>query len=57
MFDTFLNKLRATFTITYSDKLSRTLGIQIKCTVNGCIFMHQLKYISDVLQRFGMAEC
>ena len=57
MFDASLNKQRATFKITHSDELSRTLGFQIERTVDGGIFMHQSKYISDVLKRFGMAEC
>ena len=57
MFDSFLVKLRATFKITHSDELSSTLGFQIERTVDGGIFMHQAKYISDVLKRFGMSEC
>ena len=49
MFDAFMTKLRATFKITHSDEFSLTLGFQIERTVDGGIFMHQSKYISDVV--------
>ena len=49
IFDAFLTKLRATFKIIHSDGLSRTLGFQIERTVDGNIFMHQSKYISECL--------
>ena len=52
MFDAFMTKLRPTFKITHCDELSRTLGFHIERTVDSGIFMHQLKYISDVLKRF-----
>jgi hypothetical protein len=36
--------------------LDRFLGIEIKRLREG-IFIHQEKYIKDMLQRFGMSEC
>ena len=57
IFDSFLHKVKSKFKITYSEELTKTLGFQFDRTSNGSIFMHQTKYIDDVLKRFGMTSC
>ena len=55
--DSFITKVKSKFEITQSDSLQKTLGFQIERTKAGGVFMHQLAYITDVLNRFGMTEC
>jgi len=57
IFDSFLHKVKSKFKITYSEELTKTLGFQFDRTSDGSIFMHQTKYIDDVLKRFGMTTC
>ena len=57
IFDAFLAKVKSKFKITHSDELTKTLGFQFDRTSDGSIFMHQSKYIDDVLKRFGMSTC
>ena len=57
IFDSFLSKVKTQFQITHSEKLTKTSGFQFDRTDDGSIFMHQSKYIDDVLQRFCMTDC
>ena len=57
IFDSFLHKVKSKFKITYSEELTKTLGFQFDRAIDGSIFMHQTKYIDDVLKRFGMTTC
>ena len=57
LFDSFLGKLQSKFKVTYSEELGKTLGFQFDRTADGGMFMHQHRYVTDVLKRFGMSEC
>jgi hypothetical protein len=50
-----LNALNETFKLTIQP-LQRFLGIEISRGEKG-IFLHQQKYIKDILERFNMSEC
>jgi hypothetical protein len=49
--------VKSTFKITHSEELTKTLGFQFDRTNDGSVFMHQTKYIDEVLKRFGMTNC
>lgn len=57
IFDSFLHKVKSKFKITYSEELTKTLGFQFDRVADGSLFMHQTKYIDEVLKRFGMTNC
>ena len=48
--------LKSEFEMTDLGRLSYFLGIEFK-QVDGGLFMHQKKYIHDVLKKFNMLEC
>ncbi|OXA43043.1 Copia protein [Folsomia candida] len=50
-----IEKLKASFKVTIQP-LVRFLGIEILQVEEG-IFLHQTKYIEDLLERFGMQDC
>ena len=56
IFDSFLSKVKTTFKITHSEELTKTLGFQFDRTSDGSVFMHQSKYVDEVLKRFGMTN-
>ena len=57
LFDSFLGKLQSKFKVTYSEELGKTLGFQFDRTADGGMIMHQHRYVTVVLKRFGMSEC
>ena len=50
-----IKALKQSFKLTMQP-LTRFLGIEIRNTGDG-IFIHQRKYIKDMLKRFGMSDC
>lgn len=52
-----VNKLNATFSLKHLRSLDYFLGIECKPTPSGSLHLSQAKYIKDVLNRAGMADC
>jgi hypothetical protein len=48
--------LKQTFDITDLGEVKNLLGIQIKRLNNRSLFLHQSRYITDVIQRFRINE-
>jgi len=51
-----ISKLKATFEMTDLGLLHYYLGMQVY-QYKDCTYLNQSKYISDILQKFGMEEC
>ena len=52
----FISKLKVTFEMTDLGLLHYYLGMQVY-QYKDCTYLSQSKYISDILQNFGMEEC
>lgn len=51
-----LNYMKTTFKVT-SDSMDYFVGFQIqRCSTSGSLFLHQHRYISDILLRFGLQD-
>ena len=51
-----ISKLKATFEMIDLGLLHYYLGMQVY-QYKDCTYLNQSKYISDILQKFGMEEC
>ena len=51
------SKLSERFEMTDLGEIKTLLGMEITRSQNGSVFIHQSRYISEILARFGMNDC
>ncbi|GAU34012.1 hypothetical protein TSUD_212730 [Trifolium subterraneum] len=56
MMEEFKSSMKEKFAMTDLGKMKYFLGVEVSQSPQG-IFIHQHKYASEILQRFGMEEC
>jgi hypothetical protein len=52
-----LDRLKETYALKDLGQPTQILGIQVESFENGDVKIHQARYIDELLERFGMADC
>jgi len=55
--DRFDRELKERFSATGGEECEFILGTHIEKQDDGCILMHQERYVTEILERFGMQDC